>query len=70
MSARTEELRALADIADEHERLLDEADEILGYAEKYLTEFGSVEPEYVYQRIRSWKIGLALAKAQQRELVQ
>jgi len=48
--------------------LLSEAEEIIVDCQRYLSEFGSVEPSLLLRRIRVWRDDLAREDARFREL--
>jgi hypothetical protein len=48
---------------DEMETALYEADETLADARRYLTEFGSVEPEVLARRIDQWRGEFAIMRS-------
>lgn len=43
-----------------------DADELLRDSNRYLTEFGSIEPEVLAAKIRAWRNEYAIAKSQER----
>jgi hypothetical protein len=56
--------KAPSELHQEFIRLAEEAVEIIDDCRRYLTEFGSVEPDILVRRIDCWRNDLAINRAQ------